>query len=348
MMRFTSIFLISLIFILSCQSNKNTDKSDQVKSLSAVFVTKHDTVRNVDSPAIWHGGPDQHWLLTTAKSTNTILINDAVSGELIAELGTSETYADLARPNGIAVINDYMFVVERDNHRVQIFKLPSLESVGQFGSSELIWPYGIVFYEVTDDTFMVYITDDYPVADEEKDLTTNYSNRVKHFTLSFKEGSFNAVFKGAFGDSTKQGLLEVVESIAVDPENHNLVIADEQTKNLKVYDTEGNFTGKTFGDGRFTGEPEGIVLITNGASDGYWICTDQHDVTNRFMVFDRKDFRYVGAFECPAIKNTDGIAVTQSAFEPFTKGAFYAVHDDGSIGAIDMRSIIKALGLKAE
>lgn len=345
MMRFIPVFLISLIFILSCQTKK-TDTKDQIKSVSTVFLTKHDTVRNVDSPAIWHGGQNQHWLLTTAKSTNTILINDAVSGDLIAELGASETNAvDLQRPNGIAVINDYMLVVERDNHRVRIFELPSLESVGQFGSGELVWPYGIAFYPVADDTFMIYITDDYPLSDEDKNFANNYTNRVKRFALTFKEGEFRALFKGAFGDTTKKGLLEVVESIAVDPENNHLVIADEQKQNLKIYDTEGNFTGKTFADGQFTGEPEGIVLIRNGAADGYWICTDQHDVTNRFMVFGRKDFRYVGAFECPAIKNTDGIAVTQKAFGPFSKGTFYAVHDDGSIGAIDMQSIIKVLDL---
>ena len=42
-------------------------------------------------------------------------------------------------------------------------------------------------------------------------------------------------------------------------------------------------------------------------------------------------------------RNTDGIAITQTAFGPFKKGAFYAVHDDGNIAAFDLADIAECM-----
>ncbi|HET6616468.1 MAG TPA: phytase, partial [Gemmatimonadota bacterium] len=109
--------------------------------LEEVFLTERDTVDDVDSPAIWHGPAGQHWILTTAKATDVVLVNDAATGEAIRRLGgTGSGPGQLDRPNGIAVVGNTLFVVERDNARLQAFSLPELASLGTFGQAELRRP----------------------------------------------------------------------------------------------------------------------------------------------------------------------------------------------------------------
>jgi 3-phytase len=63
-------------------------------------------------------------------------------------------------------------------------------------------------------------------------------------------------------------------------------------------------------------------------------------------VFDRKTLEYIGGFGGEITLNTDGIAITQKAFGDFTYGAFYPVHNDGSLTAIAWEDIAGTLGLK--
>jgi hypothetical protein len=64
-------------------------------------------------------------------------------------------------PNGIAVQGDYLFVVERDNHRVQLLSLPDFKTIGTFGEKELRSPYGIWLTEKEPGELDVYITDSF-------------------------------------------------------------------------------------------------------------------------------------------------------------------------------------------
>ena len=52
-----------------------------------------------------------------------------------------------------------------------------------------------------------------------------------------------------------------------------------------------------------------------------------------------------GAFSGAVTANTDGVALTGRSFGPFSRGAFYAVHDDGNVAAFDLAEIVRALGL---
>ena len=73
------------------------------------------------------------------------------------------------RPNGVAVVDDLVFVVERDNGRVQVLRLPGMESVATFGDDVLVRPYGITLFaagnHLTADSagaaYRVFVTDDY-------------------------------------------------------------------------------------------------------------------------------------------------------------------------------------------
>ena len=98
---------------------------------------------NIDSVAVWRKGSPA-LLLATAKTGNVIYVHDASTGASIRSFGSTGTGAgELRRPNGILVLDDYAFVVERDNHRVQVFALPGGQPVMTFGDVDLRRPYGI-------------------------------------------------------------------------------------------------------------------------------------------------------------------------------------------------------------
>lgn len=94
-------------------------------------------------------------------------------------------------------------------------------------------------------------------------------------------------------------------------------------------------------------EPEGIVLWECEVdSSGYYLMVDQGKINNTFQVFDRKTLEYIGGFSGEITRNTDGVAITQKAFGNFKEGAFYPVHNDGSLTAIAWEDIAKTLGLR--
>ncbi|HEX5831120.1 MAG TPA: phytase [Gemmatimonadaceae bacterium] len=313
------------------------------------FLTPCDSADNVDGPAVWHGPDGRHWLLSTAKSSDVVLINDAATGAAIGHMGGSGTAAgQLRRPNGITVIGAVMLVVERDNHRVQAFSLPRFATLGTFGDSLLRLPYGIGWYEEAPGRYMVYVTDNYERPDESVPPDRELGERVKQFRLSLTDGRLSATHVRSFGDTAGAGVLRVVESIAADAANDRLLIAEETETDsyIKVYDLAGRFTGQVFGRGHFPRQAEGIALYACGDRDGYWIATDQGDDTNTYHVFDRMSFEHLAAFTGEATRRTDGVVLTQVGFGAFPAGAFYASHLDGGIGALSWAAIARAIGLR--
>jgi 3-phytase len=315
------------------------------------FFTPFDSAANIDGPAVWHAPDGRHWLLSTAKSTDVVLVNDAATGAAIRQVGgTGAAAGRLARPNGITVIGDVMLVVERDNHRVQGFRLPELTPLGTFGDTLLRLPYGIGWYEEEPGSYMIYVTDNYETPAETPPPDRELGQRVKQFRVTLDEGGMRAEHLRSFGDTAGAGVLRVVESIMPDAANDRLVIAEETESDsyLKVYDLRGRFTGRVFGRGYFPQQAEGIALYACGDGAGYWITTDQGDDTNSYHVFDRTSLEHLGAFTGATTRRTDGVALTQRGFGPFPAGAFYASHLDGSIAAVSWADVAAALRLRAD
>ena len=322
-----------------------------VAMVRETFVTPFDTADNVDGPSVWHGPAGQHWLLSTAKSTDVVLVHDAATGAPIRRVGGPGTVPGrLARPNGITVIGDVLLVVERDNHRVQGFRLPDFAPLGTFGDTLLRLPYGIASYAEAAGTHMVYVTDNYERPDGSVPRDRELGARVKQFRVSLGGGALRAAHVRSFGDTAGPGVLRVVESIMPDAANDRLLIAEETEtdSHVKVYDLAGRFTGRVFGRGHFPQQAEGIALYACGDGAGYWITTDQGDDVNTYHVFDRVSLEHVAAFGGERIRRTDGVALTQTGFGPFPAGAFYASHLDGSVGALSWAAIAEAAGLRAD
>lgn len=359
MLRLIVLLSIFIMLLTSCDEKQETESPDKItKSVSVVpepslikevFTTKYDEGDNVDSPAIWHGKNGENWLLSTAKEGNVIIVFDAATGEKVTQFGkTGKEAGELRRPNGIAVIDDMAIIVERDNRRIQVFSLPEFNPIGHFGNDVLKKPYGITV-DYHNDEYQLYVTDNYETPDEETPPADSLGQRVHMFSFTVDNGKINANHKGAFGDTSGNGILHKVESLLIDRTYNRLLIADEheEHRNVKIYDVEGNFTGVVIPYKYFLYEPEGIVVWACEAdSSGYYIIVDQGKINNTFQIFDRKTLEYIGGFGGEITRNTDGIAITQKSFGGFKYGAFYPVHNDGSLTAISWEDIAKSLDLK--
>ncbi len=343
---FIFVLLLSLSFF-SCNSKEKTVTSNDAKvvTINEVFQTPRDESDNVDSPAFWSSN-DTSWIISTAKDSDLLIINNATTGEELFRFGKTGTNpGEFKRPNGISVCKNYLFVVERDNHRVQVLTLPNFTHVGFFAESDLKKPYGI-FTEKLENFYNIYITDNYEYENDEQ-----LNNRIAVYSLKLSNG-FTSKLLFKFGESSGNGRLPVVESIFGDRMNDNLLIARENEEegkkgvpSVKVYSMDGKFK-KSIGNNIFKAEVEGIALYKTDSLNGYWFVTDQSMDKNIFHIFDRLTLKHIGAFSGKNTLNTDGIWITQVKYENFPKGAFFAIHNDGNVSAFNLSEIADSLKLK--
>ncbi|MCH7660796.1 MAG: 6-bladed beta-propeller [Euryarchaeota archaeon] len=317
---------------------KDADDSDAGDgAVTEAFFTP-EMGNTTDTPAIWYG-EDDHLLVVTDKEGDELFVFDATSGEFRERIGAEGTGLNEFRyPNEVDIVDEWAFVVERDNGRVQVLRMPDGESVGTFGENELLAPYGCTIVPDSGG-YDIYVTDNYE-ADGQEDL----GERIKQYRVSIEESGIEAAFVGAFGATEEPGALEEVETIYGDPEHDRLVIADEANQSIKLYGLDGEFHGtvtSVFDDSSLDrgNDPEGIALYrSNGDGGGYWFFTEQAD-PSVFHVVDRESLEYRTQFSGETTANTDGVWLTQESFGPFSAGAFYADHDDRRVAAFDLADI---------
>jgi 3-phytase len=315
------------------------------------FVSDDNSADELDSPATWTAEDGRTRVLVTAKSSHRVVMFDGDSGERLGDVGgKGAAPGQFNRPNGIAVQGDLAFVVERDNHRVQVLSLPDLTPVAAFGGTELRSPYGIWINEPEPGDLDVYVTDDFMYGAKFDQLPppAELASRVKRFRVEVDGDQVRARLLGAFGD-TGDASLHVVESVAGDAANDRLLIADEDTRarpsTLRDYTLDGRYTGRSIAPGAFAQQAEGVALWDCPGGAGYWIAVDQIAPLAVFHVFDRSTLAPVGSFRGRVTSHTDGIALHAAGTPSFPGGVMYAVHDDRAIAAFDLRDVASALHL---
>jgi 3-phytase len=315
-----------------------------------VWQSPRDTLDNIDSPAVWHGPGGEHWVISTAKETDVLVISDATTGAEVRRIGgEGRAPGRLDRPNGIAVVDDFAFVVERDNARVQVFALPGFESRGTYGEADLTFPYGIAIVRNGPGSYETYVTDNYEREEDVVPADSLLGERIRHYSVTVSPGRVTAALTNTFGATEGEGVLRFVESLAVDPLHDRLLVAEEQegASMLKAYTLGGTFRGEIVPAKFFPYQAEGIVLYECD-DEGYWVATDQSEIVNTFHVFDRMTLAHMGSFRAEGVLNTDGIALTQTPFPDFESGAFFAVHNDGNVAALRWSDIATPLRLRAD
>ncbi len=316
------------------------------------FMTAPLPEHEIDSVAAWNTPDGGTWLIATGKKTNQLVVYDGNSGATLRVVGgPGAAMGQFNRPNGIAVFADLVFVVERDNQRVQILRLPDFQPLAQFGQGELITPYGLWLQEVAPGELEVLVTDSF-MADFRTELLPpmdQLDQRVKRYRVRLDGDTPKATLLGQFGDTTEAGALRMVESIAGDPQHNRLLIAEEDKRagtTLREYRMDGSYTGRDLPRDRFQAQAEGVALWACQDGSGYWITVDQSANRTVFNVFDRVDLSFLGSFKGDTVALTDGIALHAVATRRFPGGVLYAAHDDQGIGAFDWRDIARALDLR--
>ena len=306
----------------------------------------------LDSIATWMDADGRTLLVASGKSTHRLALFDGDTGQALRTVGTrGRAPGQFARPNGLAVSGDLLFVVERDAPRVQLLSLPDFAPQAHFGGGELRSPYGLWLHERAPGELEAFVTDSFMYGERHDVVPPPHelAQRVRRYRLRFDDqGHLDAEYLGAFGETGGPARLNMVESIAGDPAHGRVLVADEDRtspSNLHVYDFEGRWTGRSLPEGTFAGEAEGVVLWACGATGGYWLAVDQQAPLTWFHLFDRADLSAVGSFHGRATANTDGIALHAAATPRFPGGALYAVHDDRAVAAFDLRDIVGTLGL---
>lgn len=306
----------------------------------------------LDSLASWTTEDGRTWLIASAKSSHRLVVFDADSGERLRTVGgEGDGDGQFQRPNGVAVHGDHLFVVERDNRRVQVLSLPGFEVVGTFGGDQLRSPYGLWLTETEPGELEVYITDSFMYGErfDEVPPFAELDQRVRRYRVQFDpDGHLVARYAGAFGDTDEDSALRMVESIAGDPANDRLLIADEDRRHestLREYSFSGRYTGRSLPQDSFGAEAEGVALWSCPDGGGYWIAVDQLAPLTVFHLFDRVSLASRGSFHGALTARTDGVTLHAAATPSFPGGALFAVHDDQAITAFDLRDVARALDL---
>ncbi|MCH6483997.1 phytase [Pseudoxanthomonas sp. LH2527] len=314
------------------------------------FITAATPAENVDSPASWRSPDGTRWLIATAKDTHRLVVYDGSTGKQLRTVsGPGSELGQMQRPNGIAVIDDLVLVVERDNRRVQVFQLPDFKPLLVFGADALKQPYGL-WVRPQKDAYEVIVSDNYmsPQNEDVPPPLAELGQRFKRYHLQRADGGWKATSAGTFGDTGEAGAIRIAESVFGDAANDRLLLAEEDVAvgtRLREYGLDGTYRGRDIGAGLFKAQAEGMALAQCAAGSGYWIATDQFKDRSVFHVFDRLTLDYKGAFAGNRTANTDGVWLDQSADARFPQGAFYAVDDDQAVAAFDWRDIAKALSL---
>jgi len=318
--------------------------------VAEAFLTPSTPDDNVDSPASWRTPDGKRWLIATGKASDRLIVYDGDTGKTIRTVGGPGTaLGQLQRPNGISVIGDFVFVVERDNHRVQMFQLPDFKPLLVFGAEDLKQPYGL-WVRAQRDSYEVIVSDNYmsPQNEDAPPPLADLDKRFKRYQLRRVPGGWQARLMETFGDTGEAGAIRIAESVFGDVEHDRLLLAEEDIATgtrLREYGLDGRYRGRDIGAELFKAQAEGMALYRCEGGAGYWIATDQYKDRSLFHVFDRVTLKHLGAFAGNKTANTDGVWLDQSADARFPQGVFYAVDDDQAVAAFDWRDIAKALAL---
>jgi 3-phytase len=297
-----------------------------------------DSAATINGAAFLHGRDGIHSVIAST-STDDFAIVDARTGTLIRKVGVRGTgMGELRGPADVVVLGDsVVLVVERNNARVQGFRLPDFTTIGTFGDRVLERPAAIAAHPAGN-AWAVFVTDNLQAG----------VARVVQYRLTAGKGELVAIHWRTFGDTAGNGALHSSEDIAVDAEHDRLLILDRAAdgSSIKVYDTNGRFTGQVLAAD--SSDIEGVGLYACGKKDGYWVTVEKRDSADRFRVLDRRSLKASGAFTNNALRGTQGFSVDGREFGPFSAGAIVARAGDGRLTAISWRAVSDALQLRRD
>jgi hypothetical protein len=317
------------------------------------FLTPPTPEDNIDSPASWIQD-GKRMLVASAKATDRLVVYDGDNGRRLRTVGGPGTGpGQLRRPNGVATIDDrYLFVVERDNRRVQMFSLPDFVPLLSFGQDGLQQPYGL-WVRHRGQGYEVLVSDAYMAGEDAQgdDIVPpldQLDRRFRRYEVVQAADGWSARAAGTFGDTSAAGAIRVPESLFGDEAHDRLLVAEEDVPTgtrLREYDLQGRYRGRDVGASQYRAQAEGIALLRCADGSGWWVGSDQFADRTVFHLFDRRSLAHVGSFAGEVTGLTDGIWLDERGDARFPQGVLYASHLDQAVAAFDWRDIAAALSL---
>lgn len=320
--------------------------------VAEAFTTEATPPDEVDSATHWITPEGKRWVIASGKGSHILRVHDGETGELLQRVGgKGEAPGRFKRPNGVFAWGDLLFVVERDNRRVQVLSLPAFRPLATFGEAELRSPYGLWLHEPEAGRLELWVTDSFMdgAAFDVVPPLPELAGRLKRYSVLVDGEAVSARFDGAFGDTTEAGALRVTESIVGDPANDRMLVAEEDVATgtgYRVLDGAGRYTGRDLGVGEFAAQAEGLALWACEDGSGVWIAADQFPDRTLFRAYDRQSLAPLGVFAGQRTGLTDGVWLAQAPSARFPAGVLYAADKDEALAAFDWRDIAKALGLR--
>ncbi|KAF1690983.1 phytase [Pseudoxanthomonas taiwanensis] len=317
------------------------------------FLTPPTPEDNIDSPASWIQD-GKRMLVASAKATDRLVVYDGDNGRRLRTVGGPGTGpGQLRRPNGVATIDDrYLFVVERDNRRVQMFSLPDFVPLLSFGQDGLQQPYGL-WVRHRGQGYEVLVSDAYMAGEDAQgdDIVPpldQLDRRFRRYEVVQAADGWSARAAGTFGDTSAAGAIRVPESLFGDEAHDRLLVAEEDVPTgtrLREYDLQGRYRGRDVGASQYRAQAEGIALLRCADGSGWWVGSDQFAARTVFHLFDRRSLAHAGSFAGEVTGLTDGIWLDERGDARFPQGVLYASHLDQAVAAFDWRDIAAALSL---
>jgi 3-phytase len=293
--------------------------------------------RNVDSLAVW---------IAPKKSDSLVLLTEKEGGQVMVFKADKNAtfvrrFGEMKRPNAVVVVHkaklgkrklDLVFVTERDANKVSVFSAPNFEKLGEF-AHDVQQPMGISLYQRGKNDLVAFIV---PKRAEGND-------KVLRYKITEENGKIIGIREKEFGKE----ITPEQETVYVDAKTKLVYVADENARNIKIYDVDGNLQ-KTIGDGIFQAQVEGIA-IAECKGKRYLIASDQLPVTE-FEIFELPNFEHRGTVVTSA-RITDGIALTTQKLPDFPKGLFLAQTDPSDTGGLraeffDLNGIFGKVNIK--
>ena len=172
-------------------------------------------------------------------------------------------------------------VLEKGNHRVQIFSLPNLQFIGFIGELELTNPSCMEMIKLKKDNIEYCCL----LIGDNLDNKPSRPKCFYKFIFELSNESLFDVICNRIEPKDNEKILSIT-SIKYDPKYDNLYIVDNFSKNIKIYDFNCNLKNVILNN-FFKGQPSNIQFIFE-KKEGLVFIGDFSRIDNFIHIFDRK------------------------------------------------------------
>ena len=224
----------------------------------------------------------EYYLFVMSYEHNKIFILNALSGKYIKSMGgLGDKVGQFDELVDFCIYDDFLIIVEKGNHRVQIFSLPNLQFIGFVGELELTNPSCIEAIKLKKDNVEYCCL----LIGDNLDNKPSRGKCFYKFIFELNKESIYDVICNRIEPENDEKILSIT-SIKYDPQYDNLYLVDNFAKNVKIFNFNCKLKNVILND-FFKGQPSNIQFIFE-KENGLIFVGDFSRIDNFIHVFDRK------------------------------------------------------------